>query len=75
MALAAAIAMWMSMTLTLNPTRAYPEGASESACDTMTPFHRFAAQTSPAPFAINVSSDTYGPNEKIQGTNWQIYVR
>ncbi|XP_055959250.1 putative defense protein 3 [Patella vulgata] len=43
----------------------YSSGAPPSACVSLTPLHGLSPQTSTAPYSMNVSSTTYGPNQQI----------
>ena len=51
----------------LHPASAYPVGPPTSACETMTPEHEVAAQSSDSPYTITLSSTSYTPGEPLTG--------
>ena len=58
--------LWISWTL-LHPASAYPVGPPTSACETMTPEHEVAAQSTDSPYIITLSSTSYTPGEPLTG--------
>ena len=56
-------------------TEGYPQGAPSSACTFMTPSHYPASfQNSQSPFVIYTSSNTYVPEQNIQGIGFKLYL-
>ncbi|CAH2311772.1 Hypothetical predicted protein [Pelobates cultripes] len=49
-------------------TAAYPNGLVTDSCNTMEPNHGTTAQTSAAPYTLQLSTTTYGPESIVQVT-------
>lgn len=46
---------------------AYPSGAPEGACQTLTPKHQVNPQASPSPYALHVSANSVRSGEAVTG--------
>ncbi|KAK3508977.1 hypothetical protein QTP70_015399 [Hemibagrus guttatus] len=59
------VAVWFQV---LSAVAGYPSGAPVDRCGNMTPGHSVPQQSSPSPYTIRISNNTFSPNQPIQVT-------